>query len=79
MRIYDANSDKILKNVTLYLTEDEAREMKDSLEDLLDNKKHYHAHIPDENFKREITVCIYREDNLSVFDERSKNLILGDE
>ena len=80
MRIYDSDLDKTINNVVLYLTPDEAQELKDSLE-LLINNKHHHEHIPDRenNFKREITVCIYREDNLSSFDERSKKLILNDE
>lgn len=82
MRIYDTDSDKKVNNIILYLTPDEAQEMKDSLELLInDGDKHQHEHIPDreDNFKREITVCIYREDNLSEFDERSKKLILHDE
>jgi len=82
MRIYDSNSDKKVTNVILYLTPDEAQEMKDSLELLINNnEKHHHEHIPDreDDFKREITVCIYRVDKLSGFDERSKKLILHDE
>lgn len=82
MRIYDSNTDKKVTNVILYLTPDEAQEMKDSLESLINNnEKHRHEHIPDreDDFKREITICIYREDNLSGFDERSKKLILRDE
>ena len=82
MRIYNLDSDKKVNKVVLYLTPDEAQEMKDSLELLLtNNEKHHHEHISDreDDFKREITVCIYREDNLSSFDERSKKLILNDE
>lgn len=80
MRIYNVDKDEKLNNVTLYLTTDEAQEMKDSLE-LLINNNHQHEHIPDREdaFKREITVCIYSKDNLSHFDERSKKLILHDE
>lgn len=82
MRIYDPNSDKKIEKVTLYLTPDEAQEMRDSLELLINSgNKHHHEHIPDreDDFKREITVCIYKEDNISSFDERSKKLILEDE
>lgn len=82
MRIYDSDSDKKVNNIILYLTPDEAQEMRDSLELLISNSdKHQHEHIPDreDNFKREITVCVYREDNLASFDERSKKLILYDE
>ena len=80
MRIYNVDSDDKVNKVILYLTPDEAKEMKDALEAILSNsKKHHHEHIPDSDFKKEITVCIYREDNLSSFDERSRKLILDDE
>jgi len=84
MRIYDSDSDsdKKINNVILYLTPDEAQEMKDSLDLLLNNnEKHHHEHIPNReyDFKRVITVCIYEKEKLSSFDERSKKLILNDE
>ena len=82
MRIYNEDTDKKVNKVILYLTPDEAQELKDSLELIINNnEKRHHEHIPDreDDFKREITVCIYRKDNLSNFDERSKKLILNDE
>ena len=82
MRIYNEDTDKKVNKVILYLTPDEAEELKDSLELIIhNNEKHHHEHIPDreDDFKREITVCIYKKDNLSSFDERSKKLILNDE
>ena len=81
MRIYDPDSDQRLSNIILYLTPDEANELMASLEFLLKNKNKHHEHIPDrdENFQREITVSIYKKDDLSGFDERSKRLILNDE
>lgn len=82
MKIYDKDTDKKINKVILYLTSDEAQELKDSLELIINNnEKHHHEHIPDreDDFKREITVCIYRENDLSGFDERSKKLILDDE
>ena len=82
MRIYNEDTDKKVNKVILYLTPDEAQELKDSLELIINNnEKHDHEHIPDreDDFKSEITVCIYRKDNLSSFDERSRKLILNDE
>jgi hypothetical protein len=82
MRIYNVDTDKKANKVILYLTPDEAQEMKDSLESILsNNQKHHHEHIPDreDDFKREITICIYQKDNLSSFDERSRQLLLNDE
>jgi hypothetical protein len=79
MRIYNVDTNKKSNRVTLYLTHDEAKEMKDALEALLKDGKKHHEHIPDKDFNKEITVCIYREDDLSSFDERSKKLIRYDE
>ena len=82
MRIYDSDADKKVDNVILYLTPNEAQEMKCSLEALINSdQKDAHEHIPDrkEDYKREITICIYTEDNLLNFDKRSRDLILNDE
>lgn len=82
MRIYNEDTDRKVNKVTLYLTHDEAQELKDSLDLILrNNEKHHHEHVPDreDDFKRQITVCVYKEDNLSSFDERSRRLILKDE
>jgi hypothetical protein len=80
MRIYNVDTDKKVNKIILYLTSDEVHELKNSLDAILRNgKKHHHEHIPDNDFKKEITVCMYKEGELSSFDERSKKLILYDE
>ena len=81
MRIFNLDTDKKVNKIILYLTPDEAQEMKDSLELIINNEKHHHEHIPDResDFRREITVCIYKKGNLSSFDERSRKLILNNE
>jgi hypothetical protein len=80
MRIYNLDLDTKVNKVILYLTPEEAQEMKHALEQVMsDSKKYHHKHILDNEYKREITICIYKEDNLSSFDERSKKLILNDE
>ena len=80
MRIYNVDTDKKVNKVILYLTQDEMKELKDSIDLILkNNKKHHHEHIPDGNYKKEITVCMYKEGDLSNFDDRSKKLILYDE
>jgi len=82
MRIYNEDAGKKINKVIIYLTPDEAQELKDSLQLMINNsEKHHHEHIPDreDDFKRQITVCIYKEDNISSFDERSRKLILNDE
>ncbi|WP_316356872.1 hypothetical protein [Candidatus Neptunichlamydia sp. REUL1] len=78
MRILDEESNKKLDRVMIYFTEEEASEMKDSLELIL-SKKHHHSHINNENCDKEITISVYNKENLSGFDERSKKLIINDE
>lgn len=79
MRILDEISDKSLENVILYLTFAEASEFRNSLDELLKKPLNNHAHISNENFQKEITVCIYDMDNLKGFNERSVNLIINDQ
>jgi len=79
MRILDETSDKSLKNLILYLTFNEASELRDSLDELLKKPLNNHAHISNENFQKEITVCIYDIDNLKGFNERSRKLIVNDQ
>lgn len=79
MRILDEISDKSLKNVILYLTLAEATELKNDLDELLKKPLNNHVHISNENFQKEITVCIYDMENLKGFNERSLNLIINDQ
>lgn len=80
MRVLDNDSDKALKNVTLYLTFEEANELKHDLERLIENfGNNEHVHINDSENSREITVVLYDENHLDMFDERSKKLIRKDE
>jgi len=78
MYILDEVSDKSLERVVVYLTHSEALELKDSLEDLLKKPLANHAHISDENFQKELTVCIYDVNNLKGFNKRSIDLIMND-
>lgn len=76
MRILDSEHDKALKNVILYLRLEEAKELMDDLARLIETKNlKDHAHINDQEYKHELTVLIYDENNLSSLDERSKRLI----
>jgi hypothetical protein len=81
MRILGEDDDKAQSRVTLYLTKAEAGEMKDSLKALLEGPQDSHHHISSSDFSKEITVCLYSEDDpkaLSHFDERSRKIILHD-
>lgn len=80
MRIFDEDNKKSIKNVSIYLTKIEAKEMLDSLNDILENFQHNadHAHINDTNYKREITVCVYDENNVTGFNDEAKRIIKED-
>jgi hypothetical protein len=78
LRILDDASDKKLDSVTIFLTKEEVAQLRGYLNQLLDNPKLQHSHLSISDYKKEIIVCVYKEDNLSSFDERSRNLIIND-
>jgi hypothetical protein len=78
MRILDEKTGKAVERVTLYFTRSEASEMNDSLEALLTSPTGRHEHIPSDDYRKEVTICIYDQAALEGFDERSKTLILDD-
>ena len=75
MRILNAELDTVIHNVVIYLTRDEAKQMKDFLEQLLEEPELHHVHVNDNNYSHEVTISVYDQDNLNSFDERSKRLI----
>jgi hypothetical protein len=72
MRILNEASDKSISNVTLYLSEAEASHLLSALEALINKPTNHHSHVNNDDFSKEITVCIYDPANLGGFDERSK-------
>ena len=81
MRILNQDIDKSLKKILIILTPSEAAELRDDLEELLqENKKNQHIHINDMEYTQEISIAIYRNgESLNQFDERTQNLITMDE
>jgi len=80
MRILDQDNDKATKNVLILLTPEEAAELRDDLERMLQgNIFQEHTHINDKEFEHEMTVAIYDASELEFFDERTKKLVLEDE
>lgn len=78
MRILDQKSDKSLTEILLCLTVEEAKEMRDSLNQLI-KAEDKHLHISDENFDKEVTLYIYKDDNLDdELSDRVKALIEND-
>lgn len=79
MRIFDEDK-KSINNISIYLTKSEALEVVNSLKYILENFQHNadHDHINDIEYKREITLCVYDENDLSGFNEETKKLIQED-
>ena len=76
MRILDMNTDLPLKDIVLYLTKNEAKELYDALTDLLlEGGAGKHAHINDIDYEHELTVLVYDEGNIEHLNERSKRII----
>lgn len=79
MRIFDYKNDKALKDVTLFLKLNEAKELLSSLKDLVSSEDvTRHHHVNDDSYQHEITVTLYDENKLSSFSERSKKIIKED-
>jgi len=79
MRILDTINDSALKNVILYMKINEAKELYDSIGQLLDKIDfNNHAHINDELYEHEITVVLYDEKHTDSLSERSKEIIFED-
>jgi hypothetical protein len=77
MRIFEQNSDMSFDNITILLTVNEAGELKDKLNCLINDygKKERHEHISDDDYQHEITIAIYNKDNLAEFNRRMRRLI----
>ena len=80
MRILDESSDTPLSNVTLYFTLSEAGTLHNALDNLLAQPVSNHVHVSQEDYQKEVTVCIYDADNLDAddFSPRSLRLIRDD-
>ena len=78
MRILDEEKSKGLERITLYLTASEASEMRDSLNAIIAAPVGRHEHIPSDDYRKEVTLCIYESGALEQFDDRSRKLIIED-
>ena len=78
MRILDDKSDKKLDTVTLFLTQEEALQLRSDLDQLLAKPQLHHTHLSSENYQKEITVCVYDGEKLQGFHPRAIKLIKED-
>lgn len=79
MRILDNDSNKKIDDITLYLKKRELIQLRSYIDQLLEDPQLQHSHLSSSDYQKEITLCIYDEENLEGFNERSKKLILDDE
>jgi len=77
MRFLDIKSKNKMDKIIVYLTKNEAEELYQSLHKILIDEN-LHEHILSEDYTKELRICIYNNQNLSQFDERSKTLIIED-
>lgn len=76
MRILNQDNDKSIDNILLCLTESEAKELSDSLLKTIAKPKRNHAHIPSNDYEKEVTICIYDENDIDAsWSDRVKVLI----
>lgn len=78
MRILNLDTDKSVNEIILFLTPSEASELVAALQVIL-KKPSDHVHVSNEDFTKEVTVCIYDPKKLDHFDERSRKIILTGE
>jgi hypothetical protein len=74
MRIIDNDNKKVLDKVLIMLTVSEAKELADMIESL-DPTVGDHIHVDDIDYKREITVAIYTDENQHYFAEEIRKII----
>ena len=79
MKIVDTIKNKILDDISICLTKDEALQMIGYLENLIKNPSHQHSHLSSEDYKKEITLWVYDEENISKLPPKIKKLIELDE
>ncbi|MEO6696243.1 MAG: hypothetical protein ABIY50_11695 [Ignavibacteria bacterium] len=80
MRILNRSENQALDSIEIFLTRDEAEELRARISGLLDNPSAHHIHLDADEmngrFERELIIAIYEKGNLSEFDERSRKLIV---
>ena len=75
LRILDESRDNSVDRAIVLLTLSEAQELFDSLKELLNDIAGQHAHVPSEDYKKEITLAIYNSDQLDGLTQRCQKLI----
>lgn len=75
MKIYDPESKRVLSDVTLFLTPEEAAQVAASVQALADDPSQHHTHVNDADYQVEITVAVYTPETMDQFDDESRRVI----
>ena len=78
MRIFDNKGDRTIKSVSIFLSVEEAKELKDSLAILIKEPFKKHLHVNDDKFEHEITVSVNTDEVIESYSERFKKVIVED-
>lgn len=77
MRFLNQENGQSINDMLLLMTYQEACEIRDDLERLISSEKlNDHRHIYDADFKHELTLSIYSENNLDSYQDNIRKLIL---
>lgn len=79
MRILDNETDKKLDSVMLFLTRTELQQLLGYATQLLEKPSCDHCHLTNDDYQKEITICIYEPGKANNFDKRTQKLIECDE
>ena len=77
MRILDEDVARSVSHVTLFLTKEEALELRSALDAVMQDTSR-HEHISSSDYEKQITVCVYTASTCDGFSERSQRLIRDD-
>ncbi|CCB86145.1 MULTISPECIES: hypothetical protein [Parachlamydia] len=79
MYIFDEDLEKNLDGITILLTRSEIEQLIGYAKQLLEeNPPSDHYHLSNENYQKEITICIYNPD-ISTYNPKVQKLIKEDE
>lgn len=80
MYILDDETNKKLNCVTIILKKNEVQQLLGYAKQLLEkptNSEHYH--LSNDDYQKEITICMYTPENINSFNPRIQKLIQNDE
>jgi hypothetical protein len=75
MRILDEHNDKPVREVTIFLTVEEATALYQAVQRLVFNPRVHHVHVRDDDKQGQIAFAIYTPSRVGELDERSQRLI----